>query len=115
MKALLPKPERFGDTRRRSKGGGRRGGKGSSRTQKIEVGDVFEEAEVVKILSFGAFVRLTPETDGLLHISEIMHGRIDRVEDVLKLGDKVKVKVIRVERGKVNVSAKAMIPKASEM
>ena len=112
MKALTPRPEGYSGGRGRGRGGGRK--RSSSKPLGIQIGDVFEEAEVVKIMSFGAFVRLTPETDGLLHISEIVHGRIDKVEDVLKLGDKVKVKVIKIERGKVNVSAKAMIPKASD-
>jgi polyribonucleotide nucleotidyltransferase len=113
MKALLPKPERYGGSRGRSRSGGRRGSarKSAAPVRNIEVGDIFEEAEVVKILSFGAFVRLTPETDGLLHISEIEWGRVEMVTDRLKLGDKVKVKVIRIERGKVNVSMKALLPK----
>jgi len=77
----------------------------------VEVGEVFEAAEVVKIMNFGAFVKLTPNTDGLLHVSEIDHIRVPRVSDRLKEGDKVKVKVIKIERGKVKVSMKALIPK----
>jgi polyribonucleotide nucleotidyltransferase len=112
IKALLPRPERYGNSRGRPRSRGRGDGKGGGGpVHNIEVGDVFEEAEVVKILSFGAFVHLTPEADGLLHISEIEHGRVENVTDRLKLGDKVKVKVIRIERGKVNVSMKALLPK----
>ncbi|UCG69248.1 MAG: polyribonucleotide nucleotidyltransferase [Thermoplasmata archaeon] len=117
MKALLPKPKGYVDSRR----GGRRGYKksagrggargGMKREPNMNVGDIFDEAEVVNIMSFGAFVRLTPDTDGLLHISEIEWGRVEKVTDRLRLGDKVKVKVIRIERGKVNVSMKALLPK----
>ena len=112
---LPPLVERIHPTRFicSNRGGGRRDGKrrDAGKAHNIEVGDIFEEAEVVNILSFGAFVHLTPEADGLLHISEIEWGRVERVTDRLKLGDKVKVKVIRIERGKVNVSMKALLPK----
>uniref|UniRef100_UPI003AAAD339 polyribonucleotide nucleotidyltransferase n=1 Tax=Massilicoli timonensis TaxID=2015901 RepID=UPI003AAAD339 len=75
--------------------------------REAKVGDVFE-GEVVRIESFGAFVHLFSSTDGLLHISEISHERVEKVEDALKLGDKVKVKVIKIDnKGRVNVSAKA--------
>jgi polyribonucleotide nucleotidyltransferase len=77
----------------------------------VEVGEIFEEAEVVKIMPFGAFVQLTPGTDGMLHISEIEWGRVNKVTDRLKLGDKVKVKVIKIEEGKVDVSIKVLLPK----
>jgi polyribonucleotide nucleotidyltransferase len=116
IKALTPRPEGYsggggGRGRGRDRGGRSRG---PSKPLGIQIGDIFEEAEVVKIMSFGAFVKLTPDADGLLHISEIVHGRLEKVEDRLKVGDKVKVKVIKIERGKVNVSAKALLPKASE-
>ena len=77
----------------------------------VEVGEIFEEAEVVKIMNFGAFVNLTPGTDGLCHISEIEWGHVATVEDRLKLGDKIRVKVIKIERGKIDVSIKALLPK----
>ncbi len=79
--------------------------------REIQVGDVFEEAEVMKILKFGAFVRLTPGTDGMLHISEISWERTENIDDVVKLGDKLKVKVINVFKGKVDVSMKVLTPK----
>lgn len=76
-----------------------------------KVGDIYD-AKVVRIEKFGAFVNLFSGTDGLLHISKINHERIDKVEDVLKLGDIVKVKVMEIDdRGRVNVSAKALLPK----
>lgn len=77
----------------------------------VEIGDIFEEAVVVKIMNFGAFVNLKPGTDGLCHISEIEWGHVGRVEEVLNVGDKVKVKVIKKERGKIDVSRKALLPK----
>lgn len=84
-------------------------------TAEPEVGEIY--AGVVKrIAEFGAFVEILPGVDGLLHISEIAAERIRRVEDVLKEGDEVVVKVIRVERdGKIRLSRKeAMGTPASE-
>jgi polyribonucleotide nucleotidyltransferase len=78
--------------------------------REVVVGDIFEEAEVVKIISIGAFVKLTPGTDGMLRTSEIDHSYVDKPSDRLNIGDKVKVKVIRIESGKVEVSMKALIP-----
>lgn len=76
-----------------------------------EVGDVYD-ATVVRIEKFGAFVNLFPGTDGLLHISKISHERVEKVEDVLKIGDTIKVKVMEIDdRGRVNVSAKAFLPR----
>ena len=60
-----------------------------------EVGEIYD-GEVVGIKDFGAFVRLTPGKDGLLHISRMANGRVNKVEDVLQLGDTVKVEVIDV-------------------
>lgn len=76
-----------------------------------EVGDVYD-ATIVRIEKFGAFVNLFPGTDGLLHISKISHERVEKVEDVLKIGDTIKVKVMEIDdRGRVNVSAKALLPR----
>ena len=59
---------------------------------------------VVSIQPFGAFVNLLPGKDGLLHISRVAQGRVDKVEDVLNVGDEVKVKVIEVDdRGKISL------------
>lgn len=75
------------------------------------VGDVYD-ATVIRIEKFGAFVNLFPGTDGLLHVSKISHDRVEKVEDALKVGDVVKVKVTEIDdRGRVNVSAKALLPK----
>lgn len=68
-----------------------------------EVGEIYE-GEVVGIKDFGAFVRLTPGKDGLLHISRMANGRVGKVEDVLNIGDTVKVEVIEVsDNGKINL------------
>jgi polyribonucleotide nucleotidyltransferase len=77
----------------------------------LEVGDIFEDAEVVKIMPFGAFVKLTEKVDGLLHVSEIEWGHVDKVTDRVQLGDRIRVKVIAIDRGKVEVSMKALTPR----
>lgn len=76
-----------------------------------KVGDVYA-AKVVRLEKFGAFVNLFGNTDGLLHISKISHHRVDKVEDVLKLGDIIDVMVTEIDnKGRINVSAKALLPK----
>ncbi len=69
-----------------------------------EVGEEFD-GEVVGIKDFGAFIKLTPGKDGLLHISRVANGRVGKVEDVLNLGDSVKVQVIEVDQktGKISL------------
>ena len=67
------------------------------------MGEIYE-GEVVGIKDFGAFVRLTPGKDGLLHISRMANGRVGKVEDVLSIGDTVKVEVIEVgDNGKISL------------
>lgn len=75
----------------------------------IQVGNVYE-GTVKNIESYGAFVELENNVEGLLHISEIEHNRIVKVEKVLNTGDKVKVQVIKVEDGHIGLSRKALIP-----
>lgn len=76
-----------------------------------KVGDVYA-AKVVRLEKFGAFVNLFGNTDGLLHISKISHHRVEKVENVLKLGDIIDVKVTEIDnKGRINVSAKALLPK----
>jgi len=73
-----------------------------------EVGKIYN-GKVKKITSFGAFVEIMPGRDGLLHISEIEKYRIRRVEDVLKLGDEVRVKIIKIDpQGKIDLSSKVL-------
>ena len=77
----------------------------------VEVGQVYK-GKVTRILNFGAFVELLPGKEGLLHISHIAHERVNKVEDVLNIGDEVEVKVTEIdEKGRVNVSRKALLPK----
>jgi polyribonucleotide nucleotidyltransferase len=75
------------------------------------VGEVYEGV-VKSTTAFGAFIEIMPGTEGLLHISEMQHGRTERTEDVVKKGDRVKVKLIeRDDRGKMRLSMKALLPK----
>jgi polyribonucleotide nucleotidyltransferase len=80
-------------------------------TAEAVVGKTYE-GPVVKILDFGALVQILPNKDGLVHISEIAHRRIERVTDVLKEGEIVRVKVLDTdEKGRVKLSIKALIPR----
>lgn len=80
-------------------------------THVVEVGNVYE-GTVKRIEKFGAFVELVKGQDGLVHISELAHERTKNVEDVLKLGQQVKVKVIEIDKqGRINLSMKALIEK----
>ena len=80
----------------------------------VEEGVVYE-GRVEKIAAFGAFVEILPNTSGLLHISEISHRRIKEVSDVLKEGDKVKVKVLQVgDNGRIRLSRKVLIDRDNE-
>ncbi|GBR72993.1 polyribonucleotide nucleotidyltransferase [Candidatus Termititenax aidoneus] len=73
----------------------------------VEVGDVFEDAKVVKIIEIGAFVEVAPGKQGLVHISEIAPQRIAAVTDVLSEGQTVKVKCVKIdERGRYNFTIK---------
>jgi polyribonucleotide nucleotidyltransferase len=83
------------------------------------INEIIEEAEigatytgkVKKIMDFGAFVEILPGTDGLVHISEMAHRRVKTVDEILKEGDVVTVKVLDVDRqGKIRLSIKALIP-----
>ena len=75
-------------------------------TREVKVGEIFQ-GEVKRILNFGAFVEVLPKQEGLVHISQLSHDRVDKVEDVVKIGDKVSVKVISIdEQGRINLSMK---------
>ncbi|MFA5773480.1 MAG: polyribonucleotide nucleotidyltransferase [Candidatus Paceibacterota bacterium] len=77
-----------------------------SMTHEYKIGDI-ATGEVVKLMDFGAFVRIGYDTEGLVHISEIAPFRVEKVSDILKEGDKVPVKIIKVdERGRLNFSIK---------
>ena len=86
----------------------------SNIVREAKVGDIYT-ATVVRIEKFGAFVNLFGNTDGLLHISKISHHRVEKVEDVLKIGDTIDVKVTEIDnKGRINVSAKALLQKPKE-
>ncbi|MFH1157278.1 MAG: polyribonucleotide nucleotidyltransferase [Pseudomonadota bacterium] len=79
-----------------------------------EVGTIYE-GTVVKIVEFGAFVNIMPKTDGLVHISEVSNRRVKSVSEVLREGDKVRVKCIGVDdRGKIKLSIKALMEGAEQ-
>lgn len=76
-----------------------------------EVGEIYN-GKVTKIMPFGAFVEILPGKEGLVHISKLDHKRVEKVEDVLKEGDEVMVKVIEItDQGKINLSRKDLLPK----
>jgi polyribonucleotide nucleotidyltransferase len=78
-------------------------------TKEAEVGEIYL-GKVVRILPYGAFVEIIPGKDGLVHISELADYRVERVEDVVNLGDEINVMVIDVDRmGKVSLSRKAVL------
>ena len=78
-----------------------------------EVGRIYE-GTVVKIMDFGAFVQIMPGTDGLVHISQLADHRVAKVTDIVKEGDKIKVKVLEVNRdGKIRLSLKAALEEES--
>ncbi|MCT4507948.1 MAG: polyribonucleotide nucleotidyltransferase [Tepidibacter sp.] len=79
--------------------------------KEVEEGEIYE-GKVTRIMNFGAFVEILPKKEGLIHISNIAHERVEKVEDVLKIGDIVKVKVTEIDKqGRINLSRKALIEK----
>ncbi len=80
-------------------------------TDEVEVGKAYE-GEVKRILDFGAFIEVLPGQEGLCHISQLEHRHVNKVSDVLKVGDRVKVKVTEIDAlGRINLSRKALLPK----
>jgi polyribonucleotide nucleotidyltransferase len=78
-------------------------------TREPEVGAIYE-GTVVKITDFGAFVQIMPGTDGLVHISQLANHRVTKVSDIVREGDKIKVKVLEISRdGKIRLSHKAVL------
>jgi polyribonucleotide nucleotidyltransferase len=82
-------------------------------TASPEVGKVYD-GTVTKIMDFGAFVEIMPGKEGLLHISQIDNKRIDKVSDYLKAGDKVKVKLMKIENGKFSLSRRELLKDESK-
>jgi polyribonucleotide nucleotidyltransferase len=84
-------------------------------TAEPEIGATYE-GTVKTTTAFGAFVEIMPGTEGLVHISELKHGRTDKTEDVVNKGDRVTVKLLdRDERGRLRLSMKALVPKPEGM
>lgn len=76
-------------------------------TREFHIGEIIE-GEVIKILDFGAIVDLGGGRDGMIHVSELKNGFVEKVEDVVKIGDKVRAKVIKLENGRIGLSIKAL-------
>jgi polyribonucleotide nucleotidyltransferase len=78
-------------------------------TEEAEVGRIYE-GQVKSTTTFGAFVEIMPGTEGLLHISELQAGRVEKTEDVVKKGDVVQVKLLSIdEKGRLRLSRKAAL------
>ena len=76
--------------------------------KEVEVGETYE-GKVVRLMNFGAFVEVLPGKDGLLHISRISKERVEKVEDVLSVGDIVTVKCFEIDdQGRVNLTRKGL-------
>ncbi|HZJ58377.1 MAG TPA: polyribonucleotide nucleotidyltransferase [Clostridia bacterium] len=79
-------------------------------TKDAEVGEIYD-GKVMRIMNFGAFVEILPGKEGLVHISKLAHERVGKVEDVVKVGDHIKVKVTDIDdQGRINLSRKDTLP-----
>lgn len=79
-------------------------------TKEVEVGQVYN-GKVMRLMNFGAFVELLPGKEGLVHISKLAYARVEKVEDVVKVGDELTVKVMEIDnQGRINLSHKDTIP-----
>ncbi|MBR7156683.1 MAG: S1 RNA-binding domain-containing protein, partial [Lentisphaeria bacterium] len=87
----------------------------SNISEQYKVGDIVK-GNVTKITAFGAFVELSNKIDGLIHISQLSHDRVDKVKDVLKVGDEVEARVIKVDTDerRIGLSIKAVTDNFSE-
>ena len=78
-------------------------------TKDVEVGEVYK-GKVVRIMPFGAFIEILPGKDGLLHISKMANHRVEKVEDVMNIGDEVEVKVTEIDKqGRINLNRKDLL------
>jgi len=79
-------------------------------TEPPQIGKVYK-ATVKRIVDFGAFVEIAPGVEGLLHISQIDHKKVNKIEDYFKVGEKIEVKLIKIEdNGRLVFSRKILIP-----
>ncbi len=84
-------------------------------TREVEVGEIYT-GKVTRIMDFGAFVEVLPGKEGLVHISELADYRVARVEDVVKVGDEITVKVTEIDRmGRINLSRRAVLDSISQI
>ncbi len=84
-------------------------------TREVEVGEIYT-GKVTRLMDFGAFVEVLPGKEGLVHISELADYRVARVEDVVKVGDEITVKVVEIDRmGRINLSRRAVLDGLSKM
>ena len=82
--------------------------------REVKVGEIYA-GKVVRLMSFGAFVEILPGKDGLVHISELADHRVEKVEDAVKIGDEITVKVIEIDnQGRVNLSRRAVLVPGSQ-
>ncbi len=80
----------------------------------VEVGGIYT-GKVARLMTFGAFVEILPGKDGMVHISELADYRVDKVEDIVKVGDEITVKVIDIDNmGKIRLSRRAVFEKPDE-
>ncbi len=79
-------------------------------THVFSVGEIIEDAEITRVAPFGAFARVNAQTEGLIHVSEVVPWRLENVDGILAVGDRVKVIVSKVEDGKVGLSIKKVDP-----
>jgi len=83
-------------------------------SQEAEIGEVYT-GKVRKIVDFGAFVEILPGIDGLVHISQLAKERVEKVTDILKVGDEIQVKVLEIDsNGKIRLSRRALLPGGEE-
>ncbi|MDP3981622.1 MAG: polyribonucleotide nucleotidyltransferase [Chlamydiota bacterium] len=84
-------------------------------TQDVEIGKIYQ-GTVKNILDFGCFVEVLPGKEGLVHISQLADHRVNKVDDVVKIGDQIKVKVLEIDsRGRINLSRKAVLASESSL
>jgi polyribonucleotide nucleotidyltransferase len=82
--------------------------------REVKVGEIYT-GKVVRLMSFGAFVEILPGKDGLVHVSELADHRVEKVEDAVKIGDEITVKVIEIDnQGRVNLSRRAVLAPDSQ-
>ena len=82
--------------------------------REVEIGGVYN-GKVTRLMAFGAFVEILPGKEGLVHISQLALERVEKVEDVVSVGDEIMVKVTEVDRqGRVNLSRKDLLKAAAE-